>query len=260
MKKGLQFFTDLAMADIFLYLLFTTFFIICLLLFIVKLIAHHYRKKAFFEQALINIQQEIQEEILLDVSREIHDNIGLSLTLAKLQLNTLPSKGSTKQAEMISSVVDLISNAICDLNDISKSLNAESVRTQGFLSALNSVLAKLRKTGKYEVVLEINGPTAFLPDQIEIVLYRVAQEALNNIIKHSQARRIAVGLTFTDAYFQMEISDDGVGIDWDMIDKNKSKKVHMGILSMKARAQMVKGDFQIIKTTSGTKIKLIVPK
>src|SRR5215208_5665729 len=101
--------------------------------------------KLDYERNLLKTQLEIQEQTFQNISREIHDNIGLSLTLAKLNLNILELDKLDKSKELIISSVDLISKSINDLSDISKSLNSEAISQQGLLNALQLEIDRLKK-------------------------------------------------------------------------------------------------------------------
>src|SRR5688572_14556151 len=88
------------------------------------------------EKNLLETKIEIQEDTFQHISREIHDNIGLSLTLAKLQLNTLNNENRESSKNLVGSSVDLISKSIEDLNNLSKALDADIIRNLGLMYAL----------------------------------------------------------------------------------------------------------------------------
>src|SRR5215213_8542464 len=98
------------------FLFSVTVLILLLMSVIVTLLYFHQSKRIAFRQQLINTQLEIQEETFQHISREIHDNIGLSLTLAKLHLNTLDLGPELTQKDKVDSCVDLITQAIHDLS------------------------------------------------------------------------------------------------------------------------------------------------
>src|SRR5688572_26852866 len=207
-------------SQIAIFLVTTTLLILALLGLIVTLLYFHQKRRISFQEHLVSTQLEIQEETFQNISREIHDNIGLSLTLAKLHLNTLSQSQTT--SPNITSSIELITQAINDLSDISKSLNSEAIRTQGFLNVLQQNLERLKKSGKFKISLDITGQPIFMDDRTEIVLYRITQEALNNIIKHSNAEEIRFNLHYTETHLKLMIADNGVGINWPQLEKLKS--------------------------------------
>ena len=122
--------------------------------------------KSSFEKTMLQTQLEIQEQTFLDISREIHDNIGLSLTLAKLQLNTIDPLNPDKISESVNSSVQLIGKAIHDLSDISKSLNSETIKTQGLYNTLKVETERISYSGKIDIQFATEGEAVFLDAQI----------------------------------------------------------------------------------------------
>jgi signal transduction histidine kinase len=225
------------------------FFILCI---------HQNRKIAFHEQ-LTYTQIEIQEETFQHISLEIHDNIGLSLTLAKLHLNTLDLNSKHESLIAIKSSVELISQAINDLSHISKNLNSEAIRGEGFIAALQMKLEKISKLKKFHVTFNIEGETFFMDAQSELILYRIAQEALNNIIKHAKASEIYVNLNYTPDQLLLAIADNGSGIKWRELEEKKSTKMPAGLNNMKKRAKMINGSCDIKSSETGTKVLITIP-
>jgi two-component system, NarL family, sensor kinase len=157
------------------FLIAITILILLLTAVIITMLYLHQNRRISFRQQLINSQLEIQEETFQHISREIHDNIGLSLTLAKLNLNTLSGMPPQKHAATIESSVELISQAINDLSHISKSLNSESIKAEGFLNALQMKLEKLKKSEKFSIDFNISGDPVFMESQTELIIYRITQ-------------------------------------------------------------------------------------
>ena len=242
-----------------IFLLVTTFLILVLLGSVITGIYFFQKKKILFQKHLAITKLEIQEETFQNISREIHDNIGLSLTLAKLHLNTLTLDQSQTISPNIMSSIELITQAINDLSDISKSLNSDAIRTQGFLNVLKQNLERIKKSGKYEISLEIEGQPVFMDEQTELVLYRITQEALNNIIKHSNASEIQFKLHYTETYLRLSIHDNGIGINWAQLEKTKSKRIMAGLNNMKARIKIVNGTCIIHSDDSGTTVIVTAP-
>ena len=103
--------------------------------------------KSDFQQTLLQTQLEIQEQTLKTISEEIHDNIGQALSLAKLKLNTVDF---TKQEQLIEKITDsknLVSKAIQDLRDLSRSLNTDNIAAMGLIRAIEYELELFRKSG-----------------------------------------------------------------------------------------------------------------
>ncbi|MBK8310211.1 MAG: hypothetical protein IPL04_04235 [Chitinophagaceae bacterium] len=111
---------------------------------------------------MLNTQLEIQEQTFQHISREIHDNISLSLTLAKLQLNTLNWEDKETMQEKVESSVVLLSRSICDLSDISKSLNANIITEHGLLKAIDEEVTQLKQAQLFTVEYTCTGNPVFM--------------------------------------------------------------------------------------------------
>ncbi len=141
--------------DIVVFLIATTILILLLAGLIITLIYLYQKKQLAYqhnmetlkldhEKTLMSAQLEIQEDTFQHISREIHDNINLSLTLAKLHLNTLNWNEKEKMACQINSSIELISQSITNLSDISKSLNSDIINSQGLITAVKKEVQKIQ--------------------------------------------------------------------------------------------------------------------
>ncbi len=214
--------------------------------------------KIILEKEILEAQLEIQEQTLKNISQEIHDNIGQTLSLAKLNLNTINMDQSTHIEEKIYTSKELVSKAILDLRSLSKTLNTDSVLAAGLLKAIEFELTVLDKAGVYKTDLKITGTPVIAHPQKELIIFRIFQEALNNIIKHSKAESIHIEVDFNLDILNLTISDDGNGFvpDFD----NNDMKSGSGLKNMRNRAELIGGSFEIeSKSARGTIIKLKVP-
>lgn len=226
---------------------------------IVVILYLYQKKRIMFQETIVQTQLEIQEETFQNISREIHDNIGLSLTLAKLHLNTLTLNNPRKTHPLIEYSIELIGQAINDLSDISKSLNSDIVLNYGLLNLIEIKLDKLAKSGKFSVDFKVEGQVIFIHSQKELILYRIFQEALNNIIKHSKADSLAVYLVFDLYNVRLTIRDNGIGINEDQLEYTKSSKIMTGLGNIKKRTKMLNGECNILSNKTGTSITVMVP-
>jgi two-component system, NarL family, sensor kinase len=205
------------------------------------------------ENELLQSQLEIQEQTFQNISREIHDNIGQKLTLAKLQLNTLPPISQYADSN-ISDSVKMIGEAINDLSDISRSMSSEIILNNGLIKALEFEVSQLNKPGLFNVRLKITGNPVFLENQQELLLFRIVQEALNNIVKHASASKILLELNYQEKYFHLTIKDDGKGFD--VLQSTDGT----GVSHMRKRAALLKGECDISSIKdAGTAINIRIP-
>ncbi len=239
-----------------------------LVIFILLFITEHQRKKRIhlqekqlmktqFEQELLQTQIEIQEQTLKTISQEIHDNIGQVLSLAKLNLNTVGSIPDTTAQTKIDSTKDLVSKAINDLRDLSRSLYGDKIAEIGLQQAIENELRILQNTGQFETRLKITGEIYKLEPQKEMVLFRIVQEALHNSVKHAKAKNINVQLNYNPAVFNLIIADDGAGFN---VATLQSSQTGIGLKSMQNRAALIGGSFSINSSeNNGTSISIEIP-
>jgi signal transduction histidine kinase len=214
--------------------------------------------KSNFEKTLLSTQLEIQEQTFQNISREIHDNIGLSLTLAKLNLNTIQWNQIVQTREKVINSVDFISKAIEDLSYISKTLHTDYIEENGLLNALDLEIKKIRKLGIFNVQYDVTGSPVYMKTQKELVIFRVIQEVLNNSIKHSQASELRLILNYLQNNVMIEISDNGKGFHQDASD-NETKK-GTGLMNIVKRASFIEGTCEVkTEPGKGTKVFMQIP-
>ncbi len=222
-----------------------------------KLIREKQLMKTQFQQELLQTQLEIQEQTLKTISQEIHDNVGQVLSLAKLNLNTVGAISDVKVQSKIDSTKDLVSKAINDLRDLSRSLHGEKIGEIGLEEAIANELKILENTGQYETALNINGKPFKLDPQKEMVLFRIVQEALHNAVKHANATNLKVELNYSTEVFKLIIQDNGVGFDPGSL---TSSKTGIGLKNMHNRAALIGGEFLINSSEkNGTSICIEIP-
>ena len=213
-----------------------------------------------YEKNLLHTQLEMQEQTLQHISREIHDNISLSLTLAKLNLNTLDWDHPVESKNQIDSSLQQISKAITDLSDLSKGMNSELIINQGLIEVLKKETNRLRELNLFELKYMITGTPVFMDSQKELVIFRIIQEAFNNIIKHARATLVKLNLDYGDDQINVLIADNGKGFCKKTVEENKNKKSNAGLNNMQKRAALFNGKTIIDSTLdSGTSIFITIP-
>lgn len=202
--------------------------------------------KKQFQQVLTRTQLEVQEQTMRQISQEIHDNVGQVLSLVNLNLQTL----NGPDQEKIAGTSQLVNKAIGDLRVLSRNLNPEYVARQGLPDLLKQELARLEKTGRFRTELVVDDEPVLSPDQL-LILYRMVQEVLNNIIKHAAADFISA----TVSRGLVRISDNGKGFD------TNSQSSGMGLQHLRQRAQAIGAGMQIdSQPGKGTIITFILDK
>lgn len=238
--------------DIAIFLLITTFLIVLMGIFVIVLAFRHNKRQLTYQQKLKEIetsyektllatQLEIQEQTFQQISRDIHDNITLSLTLAKLQLNTIDWQDKEKTVTKVNSTVELLSQSIADLSDVSKSLNADLIARHGLLQAVEEELQRIIQTGVLSVNYNLTGSPVYMESRRELIIFRIIQEAFNNIIKHSKATKATLLLHYTGTTLDITISDNGKGFDQSEASVNNQA----GLKNMQSRTAILGGQTAI---------------
>jgi signal transduction histidine kinase len=218
-----------------------------------------------FQHILLESQLEIQEQTLQTISQEIHDNIGQVLSLAKLNLGTMDIDQPGQLQQKIDDSKGLIGKAIQDLRDLSKSLNTDYVSDMGLVQAIGYELDLIRKSGAYTTALKTEGLPVKLEAQKELIIFRIVQELINNIIKHARANTILVMISYEPETFNIAVNDNGTGFDLTPLNTGDNSKFGLGIRNMHKRAQLIGAHFSIASTlgagTTGTlQLPLIVSR
>ena len=213
--------------------------------------------KTQFQQELLQTQLEIQEQTLKTISEEIHDNVGQVLSLVKLNLNTIVNINDEKAQLKIESTKNLVSKAINDLRELSRSLHGERIGEIGLQEAIENELKIIQNTGQFKTELNITGQVYTQNPQKEMVLFRIVQEALHNAVKHANATNLKVVMNYSAANFTLTISDDGTGF---LADQLLTSQTGIGLKSMRNRAALIGGEFSLQSSkNNGTSISIELP-
>jgi signal transduction histidine kinase len=222
----------------------------------VEYIHEQSRMKAAFEKELLEAQLEMQEQTMKHIAQEIHDNIGGTLTLAKLNLNTIRAEQQNGTIGKIGNAKELVTKAISDLRTLSKTLHGEAVLSAGILNAIKMELQLIDKAGNCETSFSVSGTPASIDQKKELILFRTVQEALHNAMKHSGATKIQIDVVYDKQGLTLLIRDNGKGFDRTVLENDPEKG--LGLRNMQNRTKMIGGDLSIDGST-GTKIQISLP-
>lgn len=208
------------------------------------------------EHEKLNIQVSAQEETCQRISAEIHDNISLTLSLSRLYLNDIDASDSSEVTSKINLSVSLIRKAIDDLNQLSKSLSSDAVEKFGLVKAVEEQINDIRQAGIFSINYDVHGTPRRLQSADELILFRILQESLNNIIRHAFANTVTIDIQFAEEYFALDIRDDGTGFNI----AAASHRCGSGLGNMRKRARLLHGKLTIHSSQfKGTHINITVP-
>jgi PAS domain S-box-containing protein len=206
---------------------------------------------------------QVQETERGRVALELHDNITQLLCAILFRSQALANslsvrEGPAKQEAMI--LRELLGQTAAEVERISRNLRPGVLDQLGLAAVLGATSSEFAERTGVLVKLACVELTARLPADIELALYRILQEALNNVEQHASARHVEVHLTKLGDLVQLVIQDDGMGFGPDHHPARKNEKSGLGLLGMRERASYVGGSLKIKSARrTGTEIKVLIP-
>lgn len=210
--------------------------------------------------------EAVQIEERLRLAREIHDTIAQDLSAIAMQLDT--AEVLVEQAADPANVLEHIKSgralANKGLRDVRRSvldLRAEPLEGRTLQEALLRLVQDVDAKSDADVAFEVSPPIGALPPAVEIGMYRIGQEAVQNAIRHASADRIEVHLAIEDDAVRLEIRDDGDGFDAEHIVSEGRTSGRFGLVGMRERARLLGGSMKVESTPGvGTRITAVVPR
>ena len=166
--------------------------------------------QATFRFEILKTQLEVQEHTLAYISRELHDNVNQVLSFVKLNLGLITTDNESISLKVTESR-DLIGETINDLRNLSQSLSFERINRLGLRKAIITESEKINKSSILIAVVITNGQEYTLGGQRELVLFRIFQESVNNVLKHAAATKLTINLDYGAELFLLVIEDNGKG-------------------------------------------------
>ena len=190
------------------------------------------------------------------LARELHDSVSqtiFSMNLTAQSAKILLERDPQKVAGLLDHLQSLSQNALAEMRSLIQQLRLHSVVENGLEAALKNHAAERFERDGLSVTLEVNGERR-LPENVEEGLFRMAQEALNNVVKHANTDKAIITLNLGDESTSLIVEDYGKGFD---LNSTKDKQGHMGLASMRERAQTLGGKLSIESTPEkGTRLKI----
>jgi signal transduction histidine kinase len=197
-----------------------------------------------FKQTLLQTQLEIQEQAFTYISQEIHDNIGQILSLVRLNLNTM---GTVLDEAKLTQTDELVGKAIQDLRELSHNLQNNRIHDIGIIESTRQLLLSLEKTGRYRTKFATPYDFHILDPNTDIILFRIIQEIVNNIIKHASADEIEITIASEPELTVFCIRDNGVGFNTNSPNKGPG----IGLQNIINRAKLIAATVDV-KSILGT--------
>ena len=200
------------------------------------------------------LQLRAQEEERKRVARDLHDEVNQALTAILLRLEALTHVAPPRLRDELAETKGLANQAMGELLQLARQLRPTALDDHGFVPAIEEQLRRFKAQYGIATRLSTDGDLDDLGSDQQLVLYRVTQEALNNIARHAGASNVSVDIARVDGHVDLEVADDGVGFDVG------HELRGLGLDGMAERARLVEGDFEVDAAPGrGTTLRLRVP-
>jgi signal transduction histidine kinase len=212
----------------------------------------------FLSARLLTAQEEERKKI----SHDLHDSIGHSLVTIKMEVENMIQNfdQNTPDPESLKNILSISQEALGETRSIIGNLRPATIDHLGLLVAISSLCKHSSTASRIHIQEKHNLSEADIPESMKILIYRILQEALNNVIKHSGADRVQVSLNKVDGSLELAVEDNGIGFDFSETVLGNELNKGVGLASMKERAKLSGGTFSIDSSTGmGTKIRAVWP-
>ena len=194
-------------------------------------------KKLMAAQAVLVGQEKEREHI----ARELHDGIGVLLSTASIHFSSVENKADKANGEMLKKANKLLKEAHKEVRQISHNMMPGVLSKFGLKEAIEDLFEEVEDTGEVNVHLDITCGKERLPQNMEIMIYRVVQEMINNTLKHAKATEISFSVSQTDEFIRMEFKDNGIGFDEDKLPHGKN----LGLSGIRSRVDYLGGTVEM---------------
>ncbi|SNB69918.1 two-component system, NarL family, sensor histidine kinase UhpB [Thermoflexus hugenholtzii JAD2] len=201
---------------------------------------------------------QAQEEERARIARELHDEAAQWLTSLLIRQRLLLRSLPPEMRPEVEELQRMTTAALEHLRRIAMELRPAILDDLGLVEALRWQAEEFQKQTGLSLTLQIQGRIERLPRQVELVLYRVAQEALTNIARHARATRVEITLNCSTEHLELLIADDGVGFDPEAVRRSRARS--LGLIGMAERLALIGGTLEIDSAPGkGTRIRARVP-
>ncbi|WP_080238586.1 sensor histidine kinase [Spirosoma rigui] len=259
--------------DVLVMLITGTIVVLMMALFGVGFILYYHRRQREivrekrlmqenYQRELLLSQLEIQNNTLQQVAHELHDNIGQLLTVAVMRLNTLEDELDQPGAQhTVQQIRELIRTVITDVRSLSKTLDFDTVQRFGLLPSLTFELDRIQRVARVHTQLVTTGDVYSMGEQAETVLLRMAQESLNNALKHAQASQLTISVDYQPETFRLVIADDGRGFSIPDVASRSIDQAGAGLSNLNRRAGLLGGTCTVASQPDlGTRVDIVLPR
>jgi signal transduction histidine kinase len=203
----------------------------------------------------------IQDEERRRIARELHDSLGQYLAAAKINLDVLSSEKQNGSAVYLHDAKTLIDRAISDTRTLSHLLHPPLLDEAGFGTAARWFVEGFGSRSKITTTLEMPTNLHRLPSEIEIALFRILQESLTNVHRHSGSKKVEIRLTLDESSVSLIVEDHGKGMSREILARfaESGANVGVGLAGMRERAKELGGTLEVQSGKKGTRLHVVIP-
>ena len=204
---------------------------------------------------------ELQDQERRRIARELHDGIGQYLVALKLNIELLESSESNDQKELWTESERLLEQCLSDIRNLSYLLHPPLLDEAGLLPAIKAYIEGFSARSGIEADLEVPAAFPTAPKGVEIALFRVLQESLTNVVRHSGTKRVDIVLQCDGQTASLKVTDFGRGIPANLLEKFRadSARSGVGLAGMRERVSELGGRFEIKSDKRGTEVVIVLP-
>jgi len=188
---------------------------------------------------------DVQEQERRRLARDLHDDIGQALTALKIQLESFARTGDGALRRRLEDCAATTAHALERVRQLSLSLRPLQLDDLGLVAALRSHLDRQAELGRLVPHFNAEDAPAYVSPESETACFRVAQEAINNVLRHARAAHLWVRLSTADGRLALSVRDDGAGFDLDVARRRASAGDSLGVVSMEERVALVGGSLEL---------------
>jgi two-component system, NarL family, sensor kinase len=201
----------------------------------------------------------MQDEERRRIARELHDSLGQDLTAAKISLDML-APDIADQSVHLHDAQQLVDRSIADTRTLSHLLHPPLLDEAGFVSAAKWYVEGFGKRSGIATKLHLPDPIHRLPRRTETALFRILQEALTNVHRHSGSRAVEVGVTSDESRVVLTVKDFGMGVPREVLDRFwRTGNVSVGLAGIRERLKELGGTLEIESNVDGTLLRATIP-
>jgi two-component system sensor histidine kinase UhpB len=195
-----------------------------------------------------------QERERLRIARALHDEAGQTLTAVILEIERAAAEGPERERGQMAALAAELQSTLDEIRRISRELRPEALDDLGLINALIALSSRAERQGELKIERNFSDDLPLLSEEQELIIYRVAQEALTNVLRHAGAAHCLIELESLDRRIDLRVSDDGQGMP-DHLDGEA-----IGIEGMRERALLAGGSLTVeSRDSGGTTIRLSIP-